>query len=350
MLWFAALTDYKVVRKLGEKMIETVFRSEDLPAGERFDAWRAMAHWATAPLEFRSDHEEDFPATLRLLELGAVDMFTASFPSLQILRTPKLIKQSDAEQYKMGFLLRGNARLSQMGRDVTVATRELVLYSTWRPFDIWIDSGRHDMATTVAIRVPRALLPLPSAATDQLIARRISGRTGIGALLVGLVTNMIANTSPYQPSDAPRLGTVLLDLLTALLAHEVDADRFLPSDTRQRTLALRIRSFIQQRLGEAQLTPSSIAAAHHISTSQLHRIFQQQDLTVSAWIRSERLERCRHDLTDPALHATPIHVIAARWGFSYPADFSRAFRAAYGISPRDYRHTALHNTIDETHR
>jgi AraC-like DNA-binding protein len=37
----------------------------------------------------------------------------------------------------------------------------------------------------------------------------------------------------------------------------------------------------------------------------------------------------------------PISAIAARWGFLRPADFSRAFRAAYGMTPRELRQTAL---------
>ncbi|MDT3398091.1 helix-turn-helix domain-containing protein, partial [Streptomyces sp. B1866] len=43
------------------------------------------------------------------------------------------------------------------------------------------------------------------------------------------------------------------------------------------------------------------------------------------------------DLADPALRALPIHGVATRCGFTHPSDFSRAFRTAYGISPREFR-------------
>ncbi|MFD4701025.1 helix-turn-helix transcriptional regulator [Streptomyces niveus] len=58
----------------------------------------------------------------------------------------------------------------------------------------------------------------------------------------------------------------------------------------------------------------------------------------AAWIRHRRLERCRLDLANPRLNARPIQAIAERWGFTNPTHFSRLFRAAYGIPPRDYRH------------
>ncbi|MFD0380938.1 helix-turn-helix domain-containing protein, partial [Streptomyces sp. NPDC127112] len=39
----------------------------------------------------------------------------------------------------------------------------------------------------------------------------------------------------------------------------------------------------------------------------------------------------------PDLTRRPVHSIAARWGFSSAAVFSRAFRQAYGTSPTELR-------------
>ena len=83
-----------------------------------------------------------------------------------------------------------------------------------------------------------------------------------------------------------------------------------------------------------------IAAAHHISLRSLHQLFHDEGLTVAGWIRRRRLECCRRDLSDPALAARPVAAIAARWGFSSAGDFSRAFRAAHGLPPAEYRRSA----------
>ena len=61
---------------------------------------------------------------------------------------------------------------------------------------------------------------------------------------------------------------------------------------------------------------------------------------MAGWIRGRRLERCRRDLADPALASRPVAAIAARWGFSSAADFSRAFRAVHGLPPAEYRMSA----------
>jgi AraC-like DNA-binding protein len=183
--------------------------------------------------------------------------------------------------------------------------------------------------------IPRALLPYDN--IERLIAMPLPGHAGIGALLTEFLVRLTADAGHYRPSDGPRLGTVLLDLVTAFLAHRLDADAALPPERRQRVLMLRIQAFIYRHLADPELSPSAIAAAHNISTRMLHRLFQTQGSTVSGWIRARRLDRCRRDLVDPMHGHRPIHVIAARWGFTDAAHFSRAFRAAYGLSPREYR-------------
>ncbi|MFJ8091961.1 helix-turn-helix domain-containing protein [Streptomyces griseofuscus] len=55
----------------------------------------------------------------------------------------------------------------------------------------------------------------------------------------------------------------------------------------------------------------------------------------------------RRDLADPALRDMPVHRIADRWGFKGHPTFTRAFRAAFGTTPQDYRNSALAAAADE---
>jgi AraC-like DNA-binding protein len=109
---------------------------------------------------------------------------------------------------------------------------------------------------------------------------------------------------------------------------------------------LRVHAFIEARLGDPELTPGAIAAAHHISFRYPHRLFEPQETTVAGWIRRRRLERCRRDLLDPALRWQPVAPIGARWGLANPAHFGRAFRAAYGVPPAEYRALAASSDGD----
>jgi AraC-like DNA-binding protein len=82
-----------------------------------------------------------------------------------------------------------------------------------------------------------------------------------------------------------------------------------------------------------------------MSLRSLHQLFHDEGLTVAGYIRQRRLEECRRDLADPALAPRTVAAIAATWGFTNGADFSRAFRNAHGIPPAEYRKSArLANT------
>jgi AraC-like DNA-binding protein len=74
----------------------------------------------------------------------------------------------------------------------------------------------------------------------------------------------------------------------------------------------------------------------------LHKLFEPEGVSVSEWIRNKRLDHCQRDLLNPALADQTIVTIAARWGLTNGAQFSRLFRATYGCSPREHRsRTAL---------
>ncbi|MFF3453191.1 helix-turn-helix domain-containing protein [Streptomyces sp. NPDC002730] len=323
-------------------LTETEFRTEDLAGADRFDFWRERIGRTHAPLDLHSEFAADYRAHQRVLELGAVHVWPTTHQALRFRRTPKLIRQSDPEQYHIGIPLHGTNRVTWADQKAVYGPYEIQVFDSSRAFEVNSANGP-DLFSGIGIEIPKALLPLPQNRMDRLFAHGMSGREGIGTLLVQFLTQLTVDTSPYLPSDGPRLGTVVVDLLSALFAHALDADRSLPPETRSRTLVLRIRAYVQRNLQDPRLTPRAIAAAHNISTSYLHRLFQTEHETIAAWIRHQRLEHARRDLADPAMCSTTIHAIAARWGFTRAADFTRAFRTAYGMPPRDYRHQALHS-------
>jgi AraC-like DNA-binding protein len=103
----------------------------------------------------------------------------------------------------------------------------------------------------------------------------------------------------------------------------------------------RIRSYIEQRLSDPDLSPATIAAAHHISLRYLYKLFEQEQTTVARLVLQRRLARCRRDLLDPTRTDATVSAIAGRWGLTNAAHFSRAFRAAYGVPPGEFRALAV---------
>ena len=103
------------------------------------------------------------------------------------------------------------------------------------------------------------------------------------------------------------------------------------------SLLVEIRSFIDQHIGDADLSPAVVAAAHYMSVRTLYRLFAMDGCTVAQWIKGRRLRLCRQDLADSNLAHLSIPAVAARRGFQNAHHFSRLFREVFGMSPRAYR-------------
>nr|WP_241779837.1 helix-turn-helix domain-containing protein [Streptomyces natalensis] len=316
-----------------------VFRSDEVAPADRFDYWREQVVGSFMPMEVLSDdHVTDFAVSQRILDLGAVRLRTTEHTPMTVRRTAQLVRRSDPGHYHLSLATSGSTKVVHPGGDAWYGVGDLILVDTSRPHHVEMGSGEsQDRVRGTGVFVPREMLSLPTKGVEQLVNRRMSGREGVGALLAQFLTQVCRDSGSYRPSDGPRLGTVALDLVNTLLAHTLDAEDVLAPETRRRALLLRIQGFIQHHLADPDLTPSMVAAAHHISVSYLYRVFEDEEVTVAAWIRRQRLERTRRDLADTALRNLPIHTIAARWGFPRAADFTRAFRTAYGMPPTNYR-------------
>ncbi|SCL31112.1 AraC-type DNA-binding protein [Micromonospora pallida] len=310
-----------------------------LPPADRWPYWLEVTGRAVAPLAMTTEHAADFQGGARLIDLGGVQLTRFHYQSLTGRRTPKLIRQADPGIYQLALTLTGSSGISAARRHTMVGRDAFTLLDYGRPHQLFhhADQGGLAPAASATVVVPRSLLPLPANKIDRLAAGRLSGTEGMGALLAQHLNQLTRHPEQYAASEAPRLAGLTLDLVSALLARQLDLEAALPVDVRQQATLAQVRAFIDRHLGDPMLTPQTVADAHHVSLRSLHRLFAEEPDTVAQLIRRRRLERCRRDLADPRLRNRPVQAIGWRWGFTDKAHFSRAFRAAYGMSPRSYR-------------
>jgi AraC-like DNA-binding protein len=314
-----------------------VARTLDLPSGQRFEYWKHVLSQTFVPLEVSNPSgDADFRGRLRGCELGALRFIEVLAEAHTARRTPRLVKSAPAGCYKVGLQLRGSSVLIQDGREATLTPGDFTLYDTDRPYTLAF-SDPHRMLVLI---FPRDVLGLPQARLARLTATRLPGETGGMATLIGPFLGQVADLLDEMDTRGPwagvRLAGHVLDLLTTVLTERLDTAPADP-DTAHRALMVQISAYIEDHLGEADLSPAQIAAAHHISLRQLHKLFHASGTTVAGWIRQRRLEHCGHDLRDPRCAARPVAAVGARWGYPDPAHFSRLFKAGFGLSPRDYR-------------
>lgn len=264
---------------------------------------------------------------VRSRSIASIRFFSACLPPCVVTSTPSATGQ-DGGYGKLDLVLDGKIVISQDGRQAVLGAGDFAFTDVGRYFRVMAGEG----VRLVGVVFPLWLLAVPHGVLDGVTATRMSGGPGSGAVLSALLTSLEANLDGVRFEEEAGVSSAVGGLLTAVLCA---ADR--RAEEPAPPLVTRIRRFVDAELPDPELSPAAIAAAHHISLRQLHRLFEHEGMTVAELIRTRRLENCRHDLVDPALRRLSITEVAARWGIPDSARFSRIFRAAYGVSPREYR-------------
>ncbi|MFG3054430.1 helix-turn-helix domain-containing protein [Kitasatospora sp. NPDC048239] len=311
-----------------------------IPPEDRFEWFTDVIARDLTPVALASEHAADFRAEASVLELGAVRVSAFGYAPLRSRRPAALVRRSDPEEYQLAMVTGNPMWISQHGNDSGLVTDDLLLWDTSRPFEAQARAGG-GLTRAVILQIPRKALPVRADRVDRLLARRIPAGGGMGAVLARFMASLGDHGAECGPEDLRRLGGVALDLAAACLAHHLEVARELPAQARAQALREQVKAFIEYNLGDRRLTPQAVADRHHVSLRSLQLLFQGQEEGVGALIRRLRLERCRADLARPDQAFDPIHAVAARWGFTSAAAFSRTFRQEYGSSPREYRQNAL---------
>jgi AraC-like DNA-binding protein len=135
-----------------------------------------------------------------------------------------------------------------------------------------------------------------------------------------------------SPEAEAALGVATASLARALILSVSPRDgsrREAAADT----LTLRIEDYVALHLGDTDLTPTGIAAAHNISVRHLYTLLAQMGETPSDWIMTQRLAAARDDLSRSG---EAVFTVAQRWGFKDHSHFTRRFKAMYGVTPRQH--------------
>jgi AraC-like DNA-binding protein len=312
-----------------------VARTADQSPVDRVEYWRSTVSQIFVPLAVTPGHAP-LEGTLRAAERGGLRLAEITGSGQVVHRDRAMIRRADPEYYKIGLQLRGRGVVLQDGREAVLAPGDFTVYDTSRPYRLVLD----DAFRQFILMFPRSALNVPERTMARMTAVRVSGRDGMGALVSPFLTGLVGQLDAVSAPAARHLNEAVLDMLAAVFTDGEPTGP--PSGER---LLPRVQRYIEDHLADPDLGPDQVAAAHHISTRYLQKLFERNGETVAGWIRARRLEHCRRDLSAAELSDRPVSAVAARWGLLDAAHFSKSFRAAYGLPPRDYRLAVARRSI-----
>lgn len=147
-----------------------------------------------------------------------------------------------------------------------------------------------------------------------------------------LTEEMYGLCRPFETRNEPRLSVLLYEILVELAQHSV---RLEGSAGLEKQNVIRAAADQIRHRCEEGWTLERMAALSGYSVFHFLRLFQQvMGKTPNHYVTECRLVAAKLLLATTLL---PITEIAARTGFSQTSYFIRVFRAAEGVSPKQYR-------------
>jgi AraC-like DNA-binding protein len=240
-----------------------------------------------------------------------------------------------ADQLLIVLQIDGSVDTDTTGRRGRREAGDVAISDYARPF--------HSVATDYAIlivhlareSVPAALLALEP---HGLIFPRESG----AARLIGAaMQEFYAQADGLTVSEAEAAIEGIVALTTACARAKLAGDELDHMKSRRKAAL----DYIDAHLGNAQLGPDEIADGAHLSRASLYRLLAAEG-GIRAVLLARRLDEALRLLLADNKDERSLADVAKRCGFGGTSQFSRAFRARFGLPPRQYRALVRQQDLD----
>jgi AraC-like DNA-binding protein len=310
--------------------VVTVLDTEQLPAEQRRGAQVTARLEATMASRVEFGDVGRMPrARLDAWDLAGLEVLRADLSGGPALSGPA---RDDVEPtVSFGVQEFGVAWQAHLGRQRVVPRGGLALTEVTSPYAYrWAGRG-----VCRALQVPVGRLGLSVDAVRRAVP--LASRSPLYRLVNGHLAQVTRDAARLAEEPAAHwVAAATVDLTRALLASVVGSGRAV-DDVAAETLLARVRSYVRQHLAEPDLDAAQVAAACAVSVRQLYRLCAAAQFSLEQWVIQQRLEGARGELSDPGSRDRPIALVARHWGFTDPSHFSRRFRAAFDMTPRDWR-------------
>jgi AraC family transcriptional regulator, positive regulator of tynA and feaB len=302
---------------------------------ERADVWRDAVSRTHLPWELDTDRHTVYPGSneIRRQSVGALSVIECFSGPCSGVRSTQQIAASDENHIGVLFVLDGSEVVARDGTETVLTPGTVAL---------WDGSHRLSFNVPCAVRKRTLLIPRSRAAelgprTDHLggIVLRPSHATKVLIdLLASLLADQPRTDGSAQMASSSAFSNAILELLSGAIGA-VDPDHVSQMSTQR---WVQVRDYIEDHLTDPQLDTAAIARSASISVRSLYLLFEARGETASRYVKRRRLARARSELERRS--DLTVATVALRWGFNDHAAFSRAFRAQYGVTPRDARAAA----------
>jgi AraC family transcriptional regulator, positive regulator of tynA and feaB len=230
--------------------------------------------------------------------------------------------------YLVKFQLKGEAFWMQRHREVHLRPGDFVIGSTAEPYTLQFREAYEMPVLGLSADTMRRLTRDP----DQFLGVHMSGEDADCGLLSSFVAQVAARMNRLQGPMISRIEANILNLLGGVLSARARSG--VCSGAEQLS---QIQAYVHEHLRDQRLGPGMIASVFGISTRYVHKLFEDQPMTLGRYIRSLRVQACRRMLESQPHPQLSLTDAALAWGFYDLSHLSRCFREEFSLTPSEVR-------------
>ncbi len=309
--------------------------TENLSGKQRMDFWRESIcdEFVNLDCDFLSDNT--FTGILN----GGVSIGNLQFSEVAadphfVKRSKRQIMQATEEDFLISFQMSQRCLVRQNGREALLTPGTFAMYDSTQPYSITFNERFHKLI----VQMPKTVLSRHLMNPEKYTAITINGSCGLGAVLNNFLFSLVREL--HRVDEVPQqMSENLVNMIAMAFSSSLMLEQVGESSVTKEALKNRIRQHIDNNLCNPELSNQHVADAQGISVRYLHKLFQEDDISIHGLIMNKRLEKCRELLNNKAYAGHSIEAIAYSIGFASAAHFSRAFKKHFGVNPSEVRNT-----------
>ncbi len=293
----------------------------------RNEFWRAVHRpiFDVAP----ANEGDELRGSVTAHPIGSLTIGSTNINSQIYRRDRQVIVDSGMDHYLLYLLLAGTIKAECDGTSFAARPGDICLFDLTRPYASIAKTGAR-----VSLSIPRERI---DGATGGRSAHGLllRAQSPVTRLLTSLILDLHADAREIGATDARAVEAAAIDFVAAIIASQA-LDQSSVEGGLGSSLHRHILDFVDAHLADPELGSAMLMAQFQISRAHLYRVFAA-DGGVATAIRERRLDIAYRRLKARESQTLSLTQLAYELGFAGSSQFSRAFRARFGVAPREIK-------------
>jgi AraC family transcriptional activator of tynA and feaB len=256
---------------------------------------------------------------------GSLDMSKVLIQGADLYRTSKEILRGGVPVFFCAFQISGKSLFEQAGNRSIVAAGDIVLVDSALPFRFSFPEPSQQLSLVV----PRQVIERVLNVSKIELGVKIPANSHIACF----ARKLVLEASLHENLDLEE-GAAILDSVMALIKPSVL--KSVSSTDPYSRVFIAASEFVKENIDKPELNAPMVANSIGISVRSLYRAFSGNSITLSEYVKAQRLKMCAEYIT---VHSGRLNLteVAYKYGFGSPSYFSTAFKGRYGMTPSDFK-------------